>query len=179
MMLLTGYRKEIFRPKCNPSFLSVHCIAHLDDDVGAVLPYLNAALGGHEYIDEPRSVTFRVHGKLITVHARQIAINALKDETEGDKILAWLKQEINDAWDRRSEIEPRYEGMPKPRMMEVLKLLPRTNCGECGTPTCTVFAVEVCEGVKDPADCPPLTRERAAAIEEYLNGFDMKALGWD
>lgn len=46
---------------------------------------------------------------------RKIAINALKDKAEADKILEWLKRKINDAWDKRDEIEPRYEGMPKPK----------------------------------------------------------------
>ncbi len=44
-MLLESYQKEIFRPKCNPGFKSVHCIAHLDQDIGEALPYLNAELG--------------------------------------------------------------------------------------------------------------------------------------
>ena len=81
-MLLKGYRKEIFNPTCNSHFQSVHCIAHLDEDIGKVLPYLNAALGGDTYIKSPPSVTFKTHGKLITVHARKIAVNALKNETE-------------------------------------------------------------------------------------------------
>jgi hypothetical protein len=33
-MLLKSYRKEIFRPECNPSFQSLHCIAYLDQDIG-------------------------------------------------------------------------------------------------------------------------------------------------
>jgi len=41
-MLLNRYSKEIFRPECNPAFESVHCIAHLDQDISEVLPYLNA-----------------------------------------------------------------------------------------------------------------------------------------
>ncbi|HOE18388.1 MAG TPA: hypothetical protein PLX02_12245 [Syntrophorhabdaceae bacterium] len=28
---------------------SVHCIAHLNEDIAGVLPYLNAMLGGTEY----------------------------------------------------------------------------------------------------------------------------------
>ena len=43
-MLLKNYSKEIFRPECNPGFESVHCIAHLDENIEPVLPYLNAAL---------------------------------------------------------------------------------------------------------------------------------------
>ena len=47
-MLLKGYTKEIFRPECNPSFQSVHCMAHLEQDITGVLPYLNVAMGGFE-----------------------------------------------------------------------------------------------------------------------------------
>jgi ArsR family metal-binding transcriptional regulator len=178
-MLLKGYRKEIFRPECNPSFQSLHCIAHLDQDVGEALPYLNAVLGGFEYIDDPRSVTFKVYGKLITVHSGRIAINALKEPSEADKILEWLKQEINEAWDRRSEIEPHFEGAPKPRMLEILKLLHRTNCRECGEPTCTVFAVAVSEGVKEPVDCTSLHPDSLDKLRHYIEQFDLHLLGWE
>lgn len=171
-MLLTGYTKEIFRAKCNPGFESVHCIAHLDQDVGACLPYLNAELGGQEYIPEPPSVSFKVHGRLITVHADKIAVNALKDEAEADKILEWLKGEINTAWANRAEITPKYDGRAKPQVLEVLKLLPKTNCRECGQPTCLVFASLAVEGVKASGDCPPLEGGRARRLDEYLARFD-------
>ena len=48
-MLLNTFTKEFFRPKCNPNFQSVHCVAHLSDDIGEVLPYLNTTLGGGDY----------------------------------------------------------------------------------------------------------------------------------
>ena len=102
-MLLRGYRKEIFRPKCNPNFQTVHCIAHLDQDIAEALPYLNAILGGFEYLKDPPAVTLRVQGKLITVQSREIAVNALRDEQEAEKILQWLQREINEAWERRGK----------------------------------------------------------------------------
>lgn len=37
--------------------------------------------------------------------------------------------------------------------------LPRTNCRECGQPTCMVFATLVARGVKGPEDCPALKEE--------------------
>jgi len=52
-MLLKSYRKEIFRPQCNPGFESLHCIAQLDQDVSGALPFLNAVLGGFEYLKDP------------------------------------------------------------------------------------------------------------------------------
>lgn len=153
-MLLKSYRKEIFRPKCNPGFESVHCIAHLDQDIGEALPYLNAELGGFEYFRDPPAVTFRVQGKIITVHPREIAVNALKDDAEADKILQWLQREINDVWERREEIQPSYQGAPKPKILEILKLLPKTNCRKCGQPTCMVFASLVAQGGKGARGLP-------------------------
>ena len=170
-MLLKNYTKEIFRPECNPSFQSLHCIAHLTQDISEALPYLNASLGGFEYLKDPPAVTFRVHGKIITVHPRQIAVNALKDEVETDKILKWLQREINEAWEKRDEIEPRYEGAPKPKVFEILKLLPKTNCRECGEPTCMVFAAKIAEGAKGPEDCPPLKEGKRMKLQEYMEPF--------
>jgi len=170
-MLLKSYTKKIMRPECNPSFQSLHCIAHLDQDISEVLPYLNAVLGGFEYLIDPPAVTFRTHGKLITVHPREIAINALRDEEEADKILEWLKREINETWEKRDEITPLYEGAPKPKVLEILKLLPKTNCRECGFPTCMVFAAKVAEGAKGPEDCPVLEGAQGEKLREYMSRF--------
>ena len=168
-MLLESYTLEIFNSRCNPGAMAVHCFAHLDQDVSAALPYLNAILGGFNYVKDPPSVTFKSQGKLITVHGNKIAINALKDEAEAGKIVEWLKREINDAWDKRDEIEPSYESLPRPQIFEVLKMLPKTNCRECGEPTCMVFAVAVTEGVKGAEDCPPLNDEQRAKLQNYLS----------
>lgn len=170
-MLLTGYTTEIFRSKCDSGARTLHCFAHLNDDVGAALPYLNAELGGFAYTAEPPAVTFKAHGKLITVHARKIAVNALRDEAEAEKILQWLQREINDAWSRRSEIEPEYQGARQPVLIDILKLLPKTNCRACGEPTCMVFAVRVVEGSFGASDCPPLDETGRRSLDAYLKPF--------
>lgn len=170
-MLLQSYTKDIFRPECNPSFQSLHCIAHLDQDVSEALPYLNSMLGGFDYFKEPPAVTFRIQGKIITVHPREIAVNALKDEEEADKILQWLQREINEAWEKRDQIEPRFESSPKPKILEILKLLPKTNCRECGQPTCMVFAALAAQDVKNADDCPALTEEKKMFLQAYLARF--------
>jgi ArsR family metal-binding transcriptional regulator len=172
-MLLKGYRKEIFRPECNPQFQSLHCIAHLDEDIAEVLSYLNVVLGGHQYFREPPALTLKSHGKLITLHPREIAINALRDEDEADKILEWLKGEINETWEKRHEIRPSFETPAKPKILEILKLLPKTNCRECGLPTCMVFAAQVAEGGRGSDDCPPLGQENREKLSKYLSGFHL------
>lgn len=173
-MLLNSYTLEIFRSKCNTEARTLHCYAHLSDDVSAVLPYLNTVLGGFSYVQEPPALTLRSSGKLITIHARKIAVNALRDKEQAEKIVAWLQREINDAWENRAEIEPSTESAKQPDLLSVLKLLPKTNCKECGEPTCMVFAVRVTEGVKDQTNCSALTDEKKEAMAYYLSHFQFE-----
>jgi len=171
-MLLKGYRIEMFRPECNPGFRSLNCHAHLDQDIGPLIPYLNAVLGGTAFVKEPPSVMFRVHGRLIAVHADKISINSLADAVEAAKVMAWLQREINETWENRERIIPKYEVAARPQPMEVLKLLPKTNCGECGQPTCLVFSTLVAKGAKGAGDCLGLDNEGSRKLEEYLSGFE-------
>ncbi len=170
-MLLNGYQPEIFKPTCNSSFQSVHCIAHLDNDVGDALPYLNALLGGDTYIRNPPSVTFKMNGKLVTVHSRKIAVNALRDEAEARAVLEWLKSKINEAWDSRESIVPKFEGAAKAHPLTIFKFLPRTNCKACGQPTCMAFAVLAASGAKDAGDCDPLDDDGRMKLQDYLAAF--------
>ena len=68
--------------------------------------------------------------------------------------MKWLIAEINTAWERRDEIVPCFEGLPRPGILEILRRLPRTNCRKCSKPTYLVFATRLAEGVKAASDCP-------------------------
>ncbi|MCG8684526.1 MAG: Fe-S cluster protein [Desulfobacterales bacterium] len=172
-MLLKNYTLEIFKSKCQSSAKGVHCFAKLEEDVSDALPYLNAVLGGFEYLTDPPAVTFKAQGKLITVHGDKIAVNALKSESEAVKIINWLKNEINSAWENKDTISPSYKGAPKPGILEILKLLPKTNCRECGEPTCLVFATKIAEGAKGPLDCTTIDSSQKDTLIEYMDQFDL------
>ena len=170
-MMLTGYELEIFRSKCNPEARGVHCFAHLNDDVSEVLPFLNTVLGPGVFTEVPPSLMFKNYGKLITIHSRMIAVNALKDSEEAERIAAWLQREINTTWKKRMEIQPSTESMKQPVLFEVLKLLPRSNCQECSLATCMVFASRVTEGSLDQDDCPPIDPQNKEKLRIYLSSF--------
>jgi len=167
-MLISGYTKSFVRPP-NPSALHLRCFAALDADVTAVLPYLNTVLQAYDYSAEPPTLTLKLPGKLVTIHPREIAINIVKDEDEAEEILVWLQREINETWDRRGEIEPSFEVAPRPRVLDLLRLLPKTNCRKCGAPTCMVFAVELSKGEKVPGHCPALDQNTQEKLQEYLS----------
>ncbi len=146
----------------------------LEGDIGAVLPYLNTWLKGHEFCPDPPSLTLKYQAKIITLTAHEIAINIVKDQAEAEDILEWLKQEINATWERRGEIDPKVRGGPAPpRILDVLKLLPRSNCRACGQPTCMVFAVQVAQGAQSLKACANLEKENYRKLREYLGQFQL------
>ena len=50
--------------------------------------------------------------------------------------------------------------------IEIFKLLPRTNCGECGVPTCLAFAMSLATGKAELSACPYISEEVKAKLVE-------------
>ena len=60
--------------------------------------------------------------------------------------------------------------MPKKDIqpLQMYRLLPRTNCKECGCPTCYAFAFDLISRNKRPADCPHLLKPQFSASLKSL-----------
>ena len=50
--------------------------------------------------------------------------------------------------------------------LDIFKLTPKTNCKECGSPTCMAFAMKVAQGAVDIAKCPHMSDEALAQLSE-------------
>ena len=46
--------------------------------------------------------------------------------------------------------------------LEVYKILPKSNCGQCSVPTCMAFAASILRGEKQLADCPYISGTNSA-----------------
>ena len=49
--------------------------------------------------------------------------------------------------------------------MDIYKQLPKTNCGDCGVPTCLAFAMKLAQKQASLDQCPHVTDEAKAALE--------------
>ena len=50
--------------------------------------------------------------------------------------------------------------------IQIFKMLPKTNCGECGVPTCLAFAMNLAAGKAELASCPYVSEEAKATLSE-------------
>jgi ArsR family metal-binding transcriptional regulator len=172
---------EIFRPKCDSSKEVLHSIATFDTDISLVFPYLNSELGGWDYNQTKQVVLLKLSdGKWVTLQPHEIAIRGARDIEESHALLAWIKGQINDIYERRDSIPPRYTGQAGLKIMEILKLLPLTNCKACGYATCMAYAAALREGEISLPDCPPLWEakheEKRSKLQAYLESYGWRAL---
>jgi ArsR family metal-binding transcriptional regulator len=155
-MLIEKYDLEVFTPPCEPGAERYSAVGRLTTDISGVLPYLNATLRGAVYHQTANALTWKKGGHNIAFHAYEIATSNVKDREAAIKELDGLIALVNRTWERRAEISPDYELHQRPTPMAVYKLLPQTNCRECGEPTCFSFALKLVTSQKAMSDCPPI-----------------------
>jgi ArsR family metal-binding transcriptional regulator len=94
------------------------------------------------------------------------------DRESAQKELDGLIVLVNRTWKRRAEITPSYEVRRRPTVMDAYKLLPQTNCKQCGQPTCYTFALKLVASQKKLDDCPPLFgpqyADKLAALQDIV-----------
>jgi acetyl-CoA decarbonylase/synthase complex subunit gamma len=61
--------------------------------------------------------------------------------------------------------------------LDIFKLTPKTNCKECGQPTCMAFAMKVAQGSVTLDKCPHMSEAALAALGE-ATAPPMKALSF-
>lgn len=163
-MLIPAYELDVFTPPCEPGAERFSAVAYLPTDIRDVLPYLNATLRGAVYNPTVPSLSWRKAGHYVVFQPDRIAVSNVEDRQTAVDEIEGLVRLVNRTWERRNEIEPSTESRTRPAPMTVFKLLPGTNCRQCGQPTCFTFALKLVTGQQKPRDCPPLL-EPAFAVQ--------------
>jgi ArsR family metal-binding transcriptional regulator len=172
---------EIFRPKCDPSKEVLHAIADFAADISPAFPYLNAELGGWDYDRDNQVLMLKLSaGKWITLQPHQLAIRGCRDLEEAQALVEWIKGQINEIYERRENIPPRFASQAGLKVLEILKMLPMTNCRTCGYAACMAYAAALREGEISLNDCTPLReeqyREKWEKLQTYLQSYGWRAL---
>lgn len=178
-MLLNDYQLRIVLPECNFSAEKVNAIVTLSEDISGILPYLNRILKGLHYIDQSKILTVKMEGHLVTFRPKEIAITKLEDEIKARQVMERLKQIINETYQNQEKIEPDFTTPKELKSTDLLKLLPGTNCRECGERTCFSFAFKVVRHEAEISKCRPLfsdkDKEKRKALLNLLSssGYDV------
>ncbi len=134
----------------------IRIIAEVSDEIHEVFPYLNAVIKGCIYNHPALTLTIRNEEKLITLHTKHVTMTLIEDEKEAYEMLNWLKDLINQTYENRDQIEPNCSEGGQLKPSDIQKLLPGTNCRECGFRSCLAFAFKLVYQKIEIVKCLPL-----------------------
>lgn len=143
-------------------------VVYISGDLAEVFPFLNSVLSNAVYNQHASYLLYSEGYKRITLYSRKIAIAKFDDIFDGWRLLESIRLLVNDTWLKRHSIEPKYETRKKPSVLEIFKLLPKTNCRECGYPTCLAFAVKLQAGEEEITACNPVFAGKFVNLQQDL-----------
>jgi len=137
----------------------IRLIAYFSHNVAEVFPYLNAIMKNATYNKEGPTLNFSKEQRMVNIYSHKVAIAKVDEIVDAWETLAYIKDLINDTYDRKNSIVPNYERKVRATALEIYSWLPKTNCKECGETTCLAFAVKLLLGEQSIANCKPLFTE--------------------
>lgn len=155
-MLIDSFDIQISAPACDPASETWVAKLAVEADLTEALPYMNAVVDKGFYDSDNATLVWKAEGHNYAMRPHEIAINRLMSREHAQEMAEKIVAAVNDTWERRADITPDHTKRVAPKVLEIFKLLPGSNCRECGVPTCMAYAAQLIDGSKCLEDCPGL-----------------------
>ena len=169
--LITDYRHELEEDHHNAGSGRYTVIVILPADISAVFPYLNAVLKDSIYDHENGILIGFNDRKRYAFRPREIHAGMVTDASEAPPIVEEVIALVNRVWLERDDITPSLRERQLPPVYNIFKLLPGTNCRECGYPTCLACAADIRNGLVSIECCPLLSKPEYAQNREQIEAL--------
>ncbi|MBI5579656.1 MAG: hypothetical protein HY895_10930 [Deltaproteobacteria bacterium] len=80
---------------------------------------------------------------------------------------------VNDIYAKKDTLRPNHRRYRPVSIIDIIRLLPNTNCGKCGYPTCIAFSAALRQAEASPELCPAFPQpvyKQAVYHQHDLNG---------
>ncbi len=125
--------------------------------VDALFAYINGILDDALWYEQPNHVRFLLDGRRCLLYPERAAAHFFTSRESALAFIRPLMDFLKDIDDRKAAIQPNYNRITHVHVLDILKLLPGTNCGDCGFATCMAFAAAVSRGKATADACPGLS----------------------
>jgi DNA-binding CsgD family transcriptional regulator/ArsR family metal-binding transcriptional regulator len=123
-----------------------------------LFPYINALAKKTQLYKTPPHIRFVFDHTLCVLHPDRGLASPFDDSDDARDFIIRLMIFLNDIYLRKDQITPRYNFFSQTAITQILKLLPQTNCNECGFKTCLAFAAMLSRQQTIPGRCPHISR---------------------
>jgi ArsR family metal-binding transcriptional regulator len=166
--LITDYRFELVEDHHSPGSGRYGVRVILPADISASFPYLNAVLDDTIY-DRENSILIGTNNRWrYAFRPHEIQVGMVVDSSEAPPIVNEVVELVNRVWEESENITPSLRERKLPTVYDIYKLLPGTNCKECGYPTCLACAADIRNGVVPLDRCPLLSKPEYTKNREQI-----------
>lgn len=131
----------------------------LDNDVSQLFPYINATVEDAKFYNKPEYIQFTIDGILCTLYPNEVIAAPFTNQSQALKFARRLIDFLNDLYAQKDALKPSYKIFRRPvSIIDIYKILPQTNCKECGFATCMAFAAALSKGGTTPDQCPDFSK---------------------
>ena len=154
--LIADYQVEVVEAGCAPGSGHYGLRISISNDISPAFPYLNAVRDNTWYDPETPVLIWREAQQAYAFRRHDIRVARIEQPSGAAEVAREIVDRVNAVWGDRRNITPLFTMRKLPSVMDVFKLLPKTNCGRCGYTTCLAFAAAFRSGEVDLPRCPPL-----------------------
>lgn len=170
--LIEGYQISLAEPGCAVGTGKYGALIVPEADISPAFPYLNAVLTEVKYDHANQTLIWTEDGQYYALRPREIRIGRVEGTEDARQVAARLIDRINEIWRSRAGITPRLTERRPPTALSIFRLLPQTNCRQCGYVTCLAFAADLARQTAKLEACLPLAgnEKRRSEILDLFSG---------
>ena len=170
-ILITDYQHELIEDHHSFGSGRYGLRVMLPKDISPAFPYLNAVLDDTIYDHENSILIGFSNKRRYAFRPHEIQLGMVADPSDVSGIIEEVTELVNKVWKDRDSIEPNLVERKIPPVFEIYQILPRTNCKECGYPTCLAFAADLRNGKVRPEVCVKLSEAEFQESREKINSI--------
>ncbi len=169
--LIADYRFELVEDHHSPGSGKYGLRIVPGTDISAAFPYLNSVMGGTWYDHNNHILISKTKAQGYAFRPLEILVAALPHPSDAQAVAGETVDMLNRVWADRARIAPSVKQRKLPPVYDVFRLLPRSNCRQCGCPTCLAFATDLHSGKTRLERCVPLLQPEHASSRERIEGM--------
>lgn len=125
-----------------------------EKNLSFLFPYLNAVAGDARLHSQPDLVRFVHDGVTCVLYPCRCIATPFEDREQAKDFVFKLMNYLTDILKKKDQIIPRYRQFKTLSVTDIIRLLPKTNCRDCGYATCIEFAAMTANQREQPSTCP-------------------------
>jgi len=166
--LITDYKFELIEDHHHPGSGRYAVRITSSDDISVSFPYLNTVLDDTLF-DRDSNILIGVHDhRRYAFRPHEIQGGMVTEPSEASTIADEVVELVNRVWREHERITPSFKERKLPTVYDIYKLLPGTNCRNCGYSTCLACAADIRNGVIPLERCPLLSKPEYKQNKERI-----------